>query len=89
MLYRSIMKKIILMSLFMLGIASLSAQQSGKNVNIKPYPESVDVVSVTDFGAKGDSKTDDTNAFQKAMDSFGQRGGTVYIRMAPISLPAR
>jgi hypothetical protein len=73
------MKKIILMSLFMLGIASLSAQQSGKNVNIKPYPESVDVISVTDFGAKGDSKTDDTNAFQKAMDSFGQRGGTVYI----------
>ncbi|MDR2119532.1 MAG: glycoside hydrolase family 55 protein [Tannerella sp.] len=50
-----------------------------KNTNIEPYPESVDVVSVTAFGAKGDGKTDDTQAFQKAMDSFGTRGGTVYI----------
>ncbi|MDR2680944.1 MAG: glycoside hydrolase family 55 protein [Tannerella sp.] len=50
-----------------------------KNVDIQPYPESVDVVSVTAFGAKGDGKTDDAQAFQKAMDSFGTKGGTVYI----------
>ena len=49
-----------------------------KNVTINPYPESGDVVSVKDFGAKGDGKTDDTQAFQKAMDSFGTKGGTVY-----------
>jgi hypothetical protein len=30
------------------------------------------------FGAKGDGKTDDTQAFQRALDSFGSRGGTVY-----------
>jgi hypothetical protein len=50
-----------------------------RNTDIQQYPESVDVVSVTAFGAKGDGKTDDTQAFQKAMDSFGTKGGTVYI----------
>ena len=50
-----------------------------KNVDIQPYAESGDVVSVLDFGAKGDGKTDDTQAFQKALDSFGARGGTVYV----------
>jgi hypothetical protein len=34
---------------------------------------------VLDFGAKADGTTDDTNAFQKAMDTFGTKGGTVYI----------
>ncbi|MDR0536973.1 MAG: glycoside hydrolase family 55 protein [Tannerellaceae bacterium] len=51
----------------------------GKNTDITPYPESADVVSVLDFGARADAKTDDTQAIQKAMDSFGKQGGTVYI----------
>ncbi len=71
------MKKIILTSLLALGIVSISAQQ--KNADIKPHPESKDIVSVLEFGAKADGKTDDTKAFQKALDSFGQKGGTVYI----------
>jgi hypothetical protein len=58
-------------------VASLA--DNNKNIDIQPYAESGDVVSVINFGAKGDGKTDDTKAFQKALDSFGVKGGTVYV----------
>ncbi len=36
-------------------------------------------IFVTDFGAKGDGTTDDTNAFQTAIDSAAVEGSTVHI----------
>ncbi len=39
-----------------------------------PEPE---VLSVREFGAKGDGQTDDTAAFQKALDAAGKAGGGI------------
>lgn len=71
-------KNIQLVICFLLA-AHLGLAQHRKNMDINPYPESADVVSVLDFGAKADGKTDDTQAFQEALNSFGKKGGTVYV----------
>ncbi|GAB6011762.1 glycosyl hydrolase family 28-related protein [Viscerimonas tarda] len=76
------MKKSFFTYLMLLGMTTVSAQglsETPKSVEITPYPESTDVVSVLSFGAKADGVTDDTEAFQKALESFGTRGGTVYV----------
>lgn len=69
---------IFLFVFFFLTLGCNFSTANGRNADIKPYPESVDVVSVKDFGAEGDGKTDDTQAFQNALNSFGTQGGTVY-----------
>ncbi|MCX8053738.1 MAG: glycoside hydrolase family 55 protein, partial [Armatimonadetes bacterium] len=41
--------------------------------------EQLSQVNVRDFGAKGDGSTDDTAAFQAALDSLAEKGGTVFV----------
>src|SRR5258706_6864120 len=53
-------------ALLFVGTAALAAAA--------PNP---DFYSVRDFGAAGDGKTDDTAAFQKALDAVKQAGGGV------------
>jgi hypothetical protein len=69
---------LLLACLLLAGNAPFASTQNRKS-DLQAHPESADIVSVLDFGAKGDGKTDDTQAFQKALDSFGPQGGTVYI----------
>jgi pectate lyase-like protein len=61
------MKKFTISFLALLGAVTLT-------VTAAPSP---DIHSVLDFGAKGDGKTDDTAAFQKALDTAAQAGGGV------------
>jgi hypothetical protein len=58
------MKRLILLLMF--GVATL----------VSAAPDS-DVYSVLDFGAKADGKTDDTAAFQKALDAASEAGGGI------------
>lgn len=42
-------------------------------------PASTGVISVRDFGAKGDGKTDDTIAFRDALNEAGKTGANVFV----------
>ena len=76
--------------LIILLIASIPA-----NAKDKPLVGQKGVYSVTSFGAKGDGKTDDTAAIQKALDAAEKGGGGIvfaptgnYMIKTHISIPA-
>jgi hypothetical protein len=60
---------LIRMLVLMVGATFVAARQTGA-----AGPE---LISVRDFGARGDGRTDDTSAFQKALDALAKSGGTV------------
>src|SRR5690606_31192986 len=60
--------------------AELSANGDGPVVPEQPKPDKLDVFNVKDYGAVGDGITDDTDAFQAALDEARVNGGgTVYV----------
>lgn len=53
----------------------------------EPRPATDDLFGVADFGALGDGQTDDTPAFQAALNAAGQSGGTVYVPAGWYNIP--
>lgn len=57
----------------------LQSDATGWGAWVKPAQQQRKVIDVTDFGAIGDLSTDNTAAFQAAIDSATQFSGTVFI----------
>src|SRR5512140_2031307 len=60
-----------------LGMAALSGATSTRAAELSGAKIG-SVFNVLDFGAKGDGKTPDSEAIQKALDAAGSASGTVY-----------
>jgi parallel beta helix pectate lyase-like protein/pectate lyase-like protein len=60
-----------------LGLAGLGASTSGRAAE-QSGARTGSVCNVLEFGAKGDGKTPDSEAIQKALDAAGAASGTVY-----------
>jgi hypothetical protein len=72
-----ITKRDFIMGTGFLGVASLAGAIPASSSE-KAGAQSSSIFSVRDFDAKGDSRTADSNAVQKALDAAGAVSGTVY-----------
>src|SRR5579872_2623468 len=73
----SMNKREFLVGTTFLGMASLAGATSARAAE-QNGARSASVYNVLDFGAKGDGKTPDSEAIQKALDAAGAASGTVY-----------
>src|ERR1039458_2107347 len=71
-------KREFLVGTTFLGVASLAGATSVRAAD-GSGAQTASVFNVVDFGAKGDDKTPDSEAIQKALDAAGAVGGTVYL----------
>jgi len=77
------MKRLVILSLLLCGVASAAPDSPQWKVIKTKYPTTDTVIAgynVLDFGAVGDGKTDCTRAFQQALDGMASAGGgTVFV----------
>ena len=71
-------QNIFILCCILIGILSVKPSV-GVSKNVNPIPEENGFFSVKGYGAKGDGCTDDTLAFQKALNAAGKDGGTVLV----------
>jgi hypothetical protein len=71
-------KREFLVGTTFLGVASLAGATSVQAAE-GSGARTASVFNVVDFGAKGNGKTPDSEAIQKALDAAGAVGGTVYL----------
>ncbi len=71
-------KREFLVGTTFLGMAGLTGVSSARAVEPKSL-RNTSIYNVLDLGAKGDGKTPDSEAIQKALDAAGAVGGTVYL----------
>jgi len=71
-------KREFLVGTTFLGMAGLTGVSSARAVEPNSL-RNTSIYNVLDLGAKGDGKTPDSEAIQKALDAAGAVGGTVYL----------
>ncbi len=68
----------LLLAAAVIGVLGGPAAWAAEGQAAPVPPTTLWTTCVTDFGAKGDGKTDDTEAFQKALSGAAEKGGIVF-----------